>query len=212
MDSPRCVALAQDTSLAARLPLTAPVRVVLDASVLYPPSLRDFLLTLASLDEFELRWSSQILDEFERNVLADHPDIDPDRFRSRTIAAMTAAFPEAFDLQPGVEPVAVDGVHLSDQHVAATAVATGSDTILTQNLRHFPARALAKHQIREIGPGKLVAELVRSQPERVDSAIESLARRWKNPPRTIDEILDLLAVHPSRSRPMNAVRARRPQR
>lgn len=180
--------------------------------MLYPPSLRDFLLTLASLDAFELRWSEQILDEFERNVLADHPDIDRDRFRSHTIAAMTAAFPEAFDLEPGLEPVTIDGVHLNDQHVAATAVATGSDTILTQNLRHFPARALAKHQIRAIDPGKLVTELDRSAPELTDHAIGSMARRWKNPPRTIDEILDLLAVHPSMARPMQAVRARCPQK
>lgn len=188
------------------------MRVVLDACVLYPPSLRDFPLTLASLDAFELRWSRQILDEFERNVLADHPDISRDRFRSHTIAAMTAAFPEAFDLEPSLEPVTIDGVHRNDQHVAATAVATGSDTILTQNLRHFPARALGQHQIRAISPGKLVTELDRSAPELIDHAIGSLALRWKKPPRTIDEILDLLAVHRSMARPMQTVRARRPQR
>ena len=45
--------------------------------MLYPPSLRDLLLTLASLDAFELRWSQEILEEFERNVIADHPDINP---------------------------------------------------------------------------------------------------------------------------------------
>jgi hypothetical protein len=71
------------------------VRVVLDACVLYPPTLRDLLLTLAALDAFEPRWSPEILEELERNVLADHPDIDPRRFRSHTIAAMTAAFPDA---------------------------------------------------------------------------------------------------------------------
>ena len=53
------------------------MRIVLDACVLYPPSLRDLLLTLASLEAFELRWSQEILEEFERNVLADHPEILP---------------------------------------------------------------------------------------------------------------------------------------
>lgn len=176
--------------------------------MLYPPSLRDLLLTLASLDAFELRWSQEILEEFERNVLADHPDINPKRFRAHTIAAMTTAFPDALLVEPENEPVAVVGVHQKDQHVAALAIATSCDTIVTQNLRHFPARALAKHGLRAISPGALVAELDRDDPEQIDQAITSLARRWKNPPRTVDEILDLLIVHPSMATPIRAVRAR----
>ena len=176
--------------------------------MLYPPSLRDLLLTLASLEAFELRWSQEILEEFERNVLADHPDINGKRFRSHTIAAMTTNFPDAFLVEPDTEPVAVVGVHRKDQHVAGLAIATGSDTIVTQNLRHFPHRALAKHGLRAISPGALVAELDRNDPEQIDQAVQSLARRWKNPPRTVEEILDLLVVHPSMALPMRAVRAR----
>lgn len=54
--------------------------VALDANVLYPPSLRDLLLTLAALDAFEPRWSDEILEEVTRNVLADNPDISPAAF------------------------------------------------------------------------------------------------------------------------------------
>jgi len=46
---------------------------------LYPPSLRDVLLTLAALDAFDVRWSDEILGELQRNVLANHPDLDPER-------------------------------------------------------------------------------------------------------------------------------------
>ena len=71
------------------------MRVVVDACVLYPPSLRDFLLTLAALDAFEVRWSEAILEELRRNVVADNPDIDPDRFSNHTLAEMHRHFPEA---------------------------------------------------------------------------------------------------------------------
>jgi hypothetical protein len=86
------------------------MRVVLDACVLYPPSLRDLILTLAGLDAFELRWSHQILEEFERNVLTDFPDINPKRFRTHTIAAMTTNFPDAF-LRENVAEIEIIGVH-----------------------------------------------------------------------------------------------------
>ena len=121
---------------------------------------------------------------------------------------MTTAFLDAFLVEPDNEPVVVVGVHQKDQHVSGLAIATGSDTIVTHNLRHFPARPLTKHGLRAISPGALVAELDRDDPQQIDRAVESLARRWKNPPRMVDEILDLLVIHPSMAIPMRAVRAR----
>ncbi|MGH9055328.1 MAG: hypothetical protein ACRDYY_05605 [Acidimicrobiales bacterium] len=63
--------------------------------MLYPASLRDLLLTLAALDVFDVAWTDEILEELRRNVVADHPDIDPDHFASHTLGAMRAAFPQA---------------------------------------------------------------------------------------------------------------------
>jgi hypothetical protein len=89
------------------------------------------------------------------------------------------------------------GVHRNDQHVAQLAIATGSDTIVTQNLRHFPNRALAKHNLRAVSPGTLITEINHDEPSLIDHALGSLAQRWKNPSRTVNEILDLLEVHPT---------------
>lgn len=43
--------------------------VVLDACVLYPAHLRDFLLHLAQQKLYEPKWTDQINDEWVRNVL-----------------------------------------------------------------------------------------------------------------------------------------------
>ena len=94
---------------------------VLDTCVLYPPSLRDLLLTLAALDTFVPLWSEEILDEVTRNVTSDHPDIDPTRFESHTIAAMRRAFPEA-TLDPPMDLIVAMDNDPKDRHVAAAAV------------------------------------------------------------------------------------------
>ncbi len=48
-------------------------RVVLDADVIFPASLRDTLLRLAEVELFDPRWSKRILAEAKRNVLKRIP-------------------------------------------------------------------------------------------------------------------------------------------
>ena len=172
-----------------------PRRVVLDACVLYPPSLRDLLLSLAALDAYDVVWSELILAEVERNILADHPDIDPSRFRLHTIGAMRAAFPEAL-----VEPRPADnleGVDPGDRHVVGAALAADADAIVTINVRHFPTASLSPVGISVVTPGDLVTMLDDTEPALIDRALEHMSARWRNPPRTVDAVVELLAVHPT---------------
>ncbi len=94
---------------------------VLDSCVLYPVVIRDLLLTLATLDAFEPRWTEAILDEMTRNVLADHPTIDPAHFEAGSVGAMRRAFPSA--MVEGYEHLIerMDN-HPKVRHVAAVAV------------------------------------------------------------------------------------------
>lgn len=48
----------------------APFIVLLDANVLFPFSLRDTLLRAAAAGFYQVRWSSQILDEMTRNLVS----------------------------------------------------------------------------------------------------------------------------------------------
>lgn len=47
--------------------------VVYDANVLYPSMLRDVLIRLASLGNFQARWTDLILDEVFRNLKKNRP-------------------------------------------------------------------------------------------------------------------------------------------
>ena len=50
--------------------IVAPFRVLLDANVLFPFTLRDTLLRAGVAGLFQLYWSSEILDETTRNLVA----------------------------------------------------------------------------------------------------------------------------------------------
>lgn len=111
-------------------------RVVLDTSVLFPSSLRDLLLTLAALGALEVAWSDEILSELIRTVSAHYPDIEADRFEATTVAAMTAAFPQA-RVQGWEDLVEEMDNEDADRHVAAAAVAGNAEAIVTLNTRDF---------------------------------------------------------------------------
>jgi len=130
------------------------VRVLLDECVLYPPSLRDLLLTLAALDAFDVRWSETILEELRRNVVADNPHVDPDRFSDHTLVEMRRHFPAAM---VSVGPDDIDRLNNDpkDRHVAATAVVAAADAVVTINVRDFRSRVSADR-------GRSGSEVIRS--------------------------------------------------
>jgi predicted nucleic acid-binding protein len=181
------------------------VIVVLDACVLYPPSLRDLLLTLAALDAFDARWSDEILAEVSRNVVADHPDIDADRFIDHTIGAMRRAFREA-SLRAPPELVETLDNDPKDRHVAAVALAASADAIVTLNVADFESSVLRKADVEVLTPGEFVNRILDEFPDVVARAIGHMVDRWTKPSRTTAEIIDLLAAHPSMADPMRSLR------
>jgi hypothetical protein len=71
-----------------------------------------------------------------RNVLADHPTSDPQRFDETTIAALHAAFPDA-SIDPDPELIADMDNAPDDRHVLATAVVSHAHLIVTANVADF---------------------------------------------------------------------------
>src|SRR5262245_11370468 len=112
----------------------APFRVVLDANVLYPFSLRDTLLRAAAAALYQLYWTDEILDEVCRNLIEDRRTSTEQATKLR--GAMTRAFPESMvvDYARLIPAMPNDA---KDRHVTAAAVRCGAQVIVTANLRDF---------------------------------------------------------------------------
>jgi hypothetical protein len=57
--------------------LTLPLRVLYDANVLFPNTLRDMLIRVSQENLAQARWSERILDEMQRAILRSRPGIEP---------------------------------------------------------------------------------------------------------------------------------------
>lgn len=167
--------------------IVAPFKVVLDANVLYPFSLRDTLLRAAAEGFFQLYWSDEILDETTRNLVASGTITEQQATRLRS--AMTGAFPES--MVTGHEHL-IDAMpnHEKDRHVAAAAVKAGAQVIVTSNRKDF--RTLPDG-IEAQSPDEFLPNLFDLDPDGMVELIREQAKALCNPPRAFDELLRGLA-------------------
>ena len=165
---------------------------VLDANVLYPQWLRDVMLTLAAMGYYEPRWSSRIIDEMRRNVLANHPSINPRRFDDSTLAALHGAFPGA-RVEPPDDLIETMDNATDDRHVLATAIAAQAHLVVTANVTDFqsPRYVTAGHVAIET-PTDFLITVLDTHPDLVATVLLHLATRRRDV-ATIADVLDHLA-------------------
>jgi predicted nucleic acid-binding protein len=165
--------------------------VVLDANVLYPQWLRDVMLTLAAMGYYDPIWSVEIIDEMRRNVLRDHPEIDPQHFDDTTIAALRRAFPAAWVEMPD-ELVAEMNNTPEDRHVLAAAVAAGAHMVVTANAAHFrSARFVDSGHITVLDPAAFLVVVLEEHQELMAAVLEHLASNRRRV-STVADVLDEL--------------------
>ena len=167
--------------------LAAPFKVVLDANVLYPFTLRDTLLRAASEGFFQLYWSAEILDETIRNLVASKTTTAAQGARLRS--AMEQAFPEA--AVTGYESL-VAGMpnDPKDRHVAAAALKAGAQVIVTNNLRDFQA---LPDGLEAQSPDEFLSNLLDLDPDGIIEVLRDQAAALKKPPRSFEEVIAALA-------------------
>ena len=166
--------------------------VVLDANVLYPFRIRDALLRFAEAGLFRARWSSTIIDEWRRNLIAARPNLQVSI--DSQIAAMGRAFPESCvdGGQTLIESLTLPDP--DDRHVLATAIRTGAEHIVTENLKDFPADSLNEYGITAVSADDFLSSTFELYPAEAITAIRLMRRDYDNPPFTPSEfIFDLQA-------------------
>lgn len=165
----------------------APFKVVLDANVLFPFSLRDTLLRAADEGLFQVYWSDQIVDEVRRNLIASST-VTVEQAQ-RLIDAMAGAFPEAN--VTGYEPlIASMRNHEKDRHVVAAAVKAGAQVIVTCNMKDF---CELPEGVEAQAPDEFLCNLFDLAPETISDVLIKQAAALRKPPRSFDDLLRGLA-------------------
>lgn len=158
----------------------SPFTAVYDACVLYPAPLRDFLMWLGLSGRFRARWTTQIHDEWKRNLLRSRSDLAVEQL-DRTSALMDRAIPGA--LVTGYE-VLIPALALpdsDDRHVLAAAIRCGASVIVTFNGKDFPEEALAPFGIEAQHPDVFTENLFDLDPAAVIEAARRQRQQLKNP-------------------------------
>ncbi|MHB8597006.1 MAG: hypothetical protein ACYDER_09360 [Ktedonobacteraceae bacterium] len=74
----------------------------------------------------------------------------------------------------------------------AAAVSSGSQIIITQNLRHFPKKLLALYEIEAQSPDAFLKRLYYNDPEQMTELLYKQAANLRKPAMTLSEVLDHL--------------------
>lgn len=162
-------------------------RVVLDANVLFPFTLRDTLLRAAAAGYFQLYWSNEILAEARRNLVGR--GVINEEQAERLFSTMRGAFPEAAvnDFESLIDRMPN---HEKDRHVAAAAVKAGAQVIVTFNTKDFCGLPAG---IEAHSPSTFLTDLLDLDPAGVIDLLKKQASALTRPPKTFDQLLDGLA-------------------
>jgi predicted nucleic acid-binding protein len=162
--------------------------VVLDTCVLLPITLADTILHIADTQLIDVRWSEAILDELDRVLVRRGLTAGA---AQRRVQAMRRAFPHALieDYEPLIASMTNDP---GDRHVLAATVASDAKTLVTFNLRHFPASSLGPHDVVAVHPDDWLVDQLDTNATAVLAALETQSAGYEAPPRTTFEILDRL--------------------
>jgi predicted nucleic acid-binding protein len=135
----------------------------LDASVIYPAGIRNLLMYMQLAGTFRATWSDTVHEEWITALLRKRPHLTRAQLeRTRDLMNQHAVGATI----TGYEGL-IDGLRLpdaNDRHVLAAAITAGASIIVTSNLKHFPASALAPRGIEALHPDDFALRLFGAAP------------------------------------------------
>jgi len=173
---------------------------LLDTSVLWPSTQRDFLLSLAAEHLYRPIWSSAILTELEAHESAklERQGTSAEEAEQRArhlIAEMRRAFDDA-EVEGWQDLEGTYGLpDPDDEHVVSAAFVGGAGAIVTLNRQDFPSERIPAG-IEVLAPADFAYNTVLIDPVASLRAIEEISARSGTrgrPTRSADEILEILA-------------------
>jgi len=164
---------------------------VLDACVLYPVSVADALMSFAVADLYAAKWTTQIEDEWIRNLESNRPELAGRLTRRRDL--MRLAVPD-WEIPQTAWRVLTPALRLPDPddvHVLAAAIAGHADCIVTANLVDFPSSILEIHGVTAVHPDDFLMAQFDLDQVRATAALRDMRGRSKKPPYEVEEFAQI---------------------
>jgi predicted nucleic acid-binding protein len=164
-----------------------PFTVIFDTNVLANALKRNIVLSFAEAGFYRPCWSAHTVDaEFERALIAI--GVAPKKARQQK-ENILKAFPEA---RVGSNPGLLESLNLpdkDDRHVLAAAIQRKAAVIVTENLKHFPAKCPAPYEIEAFGTDGFIADCIDlAEPDAV-KALRTMRARFRKPALDGEELL-----------------------
>jgi predicted nucleic acid-binding protein len=181
--------------------------VIIDSCVLVPAALRDTLLRLAEKRLFLPKWTDQIIAEMIQTL-------EGSRFNKTTeqtthlVDELRTHFGDAW-VENYAPLVSKCSNHEKDRHVLAAAIAAHAELIVTANLKHFPAAAIAPWNVEVSHPDEFLIDVYYLNPELVVHTLheqaseldrkleEQLLVMRKGVPKFVQLVTEALRLEPS---------------
>ena len=158
---------------------------------MYAISILDTTIRIAQRDLCAIRWTAQILEEAQRNLIANRGD--EERIRSR-FSALRENF-EEYEITGYEALVPAMTCDQKDRHVLAAAIRGGVSQIVTSNVRDFPQESVVDYDIEIVTPDDFLTNVLHAHPAEVAAVLREQANALKRPEMTVDELLATLARH-----------------
>ena len=167
------------------------MKVFIDTCVLIPEMTRELVIGFARAGRFEPIWSGDVLDEW-RGVAKRERQVPPEAVIDR----LAGEFPAALVSHSPRTLMSLSLPDESDVVILAAAIDAGAEELLTFNLRDFPSRALARHNVIRRHPDEFLVEQFNVDPEIGRSIMENALREARerdqdvsNPRKTLKRSL-----------------------